>query len=207
LSREAVKLGLDQNDSIIRRRLQQKMEFIADDVAAITAPNEQELADYLAKHPDAFRQEATITLRQVYLSPDKRGAALPADATGLLAQLKRQGAQTDVSALGDSTLLPAALADESRRGVEGSFGKEFAEAAFKLPVGAWSGPIDSGYGAHLVLVESRREGRLPPLAEVREIVTREWTNARRLEANRKLLDNLLKNYQVTIQWPKTERQP
>ncbi|MCI0534903.1 MAG: peptidyl-prolyl cis-trans isomerase [Verrucomicrobiales bacterium] len=202
-SREAMKLGLDQNDVIIRRRLQQKMEFIANDVAA-AEPTEKELADYMAKHPKAFREDTTLTFGQIYLSPDKRGAGLEADAARLLAELKLKGAQADVSALGDPTLLPLALADKPARGVEEVFGTEFASAAFKLTVGEWSGPVRSSFGLHLVFVESHREGGVPPLADVREVVQREWANARRLDANRKLLDELLKNYRVTIQWPKPE---
>ena len=205
LSREAIKLGLDKNDALIRQRLQQKMEFIADDLAAAEEPGEKDLADYLANHPDAFRQDRRISFRQVYLSAAAHGDQLDADAARLLAELKSKGAQADISALGDGSSQPSAFTNEPQRGVERSFGKEFTAEVFRLPTGEWSGPLKSGLGAHLVVVEARSDGRVPALAEVREAVEREWANDRRQTANRKFLDDLLKKYQVTIQWPKPEK--
>jgi len=204
LSREAIALGLDKNDTVIRRRLQQKMEFLAEDFAAASDPTEAELADYLAKHPDQFAEEPRFTFRQVFLSPDKRGDRLEADATQLLADLKKQGTETDIAELGDSSLLPQDLADASQRSVVSQFGSEFTRALAKLKPVEWSGPIQSGYGVHLVFVSQRTEGRVPALDEVREQVKRELLNERRQAANRKFLDALLKKYQVVIEWPKSE---
>jgi hypothetical protein len=202
LSREAMKLGLDQNDVIIRRRLQQKMEFIADDLSASVVPDEAELARYLTNHPDAFRQDQRFTFRQVYFNPDKRGDQLEADVARVLAELKTKGAQAETSELGDPSLLPPALANEPQRTLESSFGSEFAAQLRKLPLGEWIGPVPSGVGVHLVLVEQRAEGRVPALADVRDQVQREWENERRMAANRKFLEELLKQYQVRIEWPK-----
>ena len=98
--------------------------------------------------------------------------------------------------------MPVAVAD-TQRGVEGVFGTEFAQAVAELPVGVWSGPIRSGLGLHLVLVEERVEGRTPPLVEVHDAVRREWQNARRLEANRQFLDVLLQEYRVSVEWPQS----
>ncbi len=201
-SREAMKIGLDKDDVIIRRRLQQKMEFIAEDFAAGLAPSEAELAAYFEKHPDSFRQDQKLTFRQVYLNADKRGDKLEADAAQMLAELKAKGAQADTSELGDPSLLPPALVDEPQRGIESSFGIEFAAQLAKLPAGEWSGPIQSGLGRHLVFIEQRTEGRVPALADVREQVLREWENERRTETNHRFLGELLKQYEVTIQWPK-----
>jgi len=207
LSREAIALGLDKNDTVIRRRLQQKMEFLAEDFAAASDPTEAELADYLAKHPDQFAEEPRFTFRQVFLSSDKRGENLRADASQLLADLKKQGSDTDIAELGDSTLLPPDLADASQRSVVAQFGSEFTRALAKLKLGEWSGPIQSGYGMHLVFVSQRSEGRVPALDEVREQVRRELMNERRQAANRKFLDALLNKYPVVIEWPKNEAQP
>ncbi|MCI0540744.1 MAG: peptidyl-prolyl cis-trans isomerase [Verrucomicrobiales bacterium] len=203
-SREAMKLGLDQNDTVIRRRLQQKMEFIAEDFSAATEPTEAELADYLAKHPGQFAQEQRFTFRQVFLNPQKRGDQLEAEAATLLARLKQDGATADVSTLSDSLLLPQEFADEPQRAVAAQFGSEFAVALAKVKPGEWSGPIQSGYGTHLVLVTARMEGRVAALEEVREQVKRELMNARRLEANQKFLESLLAKYRVTVQSPKAE---
>jgi hypothetical protein len=203
LSREATKLGLDKNDTVIRRRLQQKMEFIAEDFAAAD-PTEADLAAYLAQHPDAFRQDQRLTFRQVYLSPDKRGDQLDADVTNLLASLRAAGAQADISELGDPTLLERAFHNESQRRVDASFGAEFSTRLASLPLGEWTGPVHSGFGTHVVLVEQRTEGRSATLDEVRPQVRREWENARRLEANTRFLENLLEQYDVRIEWPQEQ---
>jgi PPIC-type PPIASE domain len=204
LSREAVKLGLDQHDPVIRRRLQQKIEFIVEDFAAATEPTDAELADYLAKHPDQFAQEPRFSFRQVFLNPEKHGDRLETDAATLLAELRQRGVDADVSTLGDSFLLPREFNNEPQRDVISQFGREFAVELAKLKPGAWSGPIQSGYGAHLVFITRLSEGRLPALSEVREQVKRELLNARRRQANQKFLENLLAKYQVTIQWSETE---
>jgi PPIC-type PPIASE domain len=198
LAREAMKLGLDQNDVIIRRRLQQKMEFIADDLSAAVTPDDAQLARYLAAHPDTFRQDQQFTFRQVYFNPEKHGDQLDADVARLLAELTAKGAGAETSELGDPSLLPPALVDEPLRGIENGFGGEFAAQLQQLPVGRWSGPVPSGVGMHLVLLDQRVAGRVPALAEVRDRVRREWESEHRREASRKLLEALLKQYEVTI---------
>lgn len=102
--REALALGLDKDDTIIRRRLRQKMEFIADDIAQAD-PTDAALNASLQAHPDAFRVEQRLTFRQVYLNPEKHGEHLARDAAQLLAQLNQSGATVDASALGDPFLL------------------------------------------------------------------------------------------------------
>jgi len=207
LSREAIALGLDKHDTVIRRRLQQKMEFLAEDFAAASDPTEAELADYLAEHPDQFAEEPRFTFRQVFLSTDKRGDRLRTDAIRLLADLKKRGKDTDIAELGDGTLLPQDLTDASQRSLVSQFGSEFTSALEKLNPGEWSGPIQSGYGEHLVFVSQRTEGRVPALDEVREQVKRELMNERRQAANRRFLDELLSKYHVVIQWPESEATP
>ena len=92
--REALALGLDKDDLIIRRRLQQKMEFVSDDVAAQAQPTDAELNAYLQAHPDSFRVDQRFTFRQVYLNPEKHGKSLARDAAQLLAQLNQAGRQS-----------------------------------------------------------------------------------------------------------------
>jgi hypothetical protein len=204
LSREAMKLGLEQNDTVIRRRLQQKIEFIAEDLAAVTEPTEADLAAYLAKHPDAFRRDQQLTFRHVYLNPEDHGDQLDADTAKLLAELRTAGARADISKLGDPTLLERAFQNESQRRVEANFGAEFSTTLASLPLGEWTGPVLSAFGTHLVLVEQRTEGRIATLDEVRPQVRREWENARRLETNTKFLETLLEEYEVSIEWPKEQ---
>lgn len=200
-SREAMKLGLDQDDSVIRRRLQQKMEFVATDMAAVMEPTETELAAWLGEHPDRFRLDPRMTFRSVYLNPDKHGDHLEADVAVLLTQLQQQDRPVEVATLGDASLSPQEMTDAPQTAIASQFGPEFAEKLAAMDVGQWTGPVRSGLGVHLVLVTARSEGRVPELKEVRDEVLREVANARRIEANRAFLEALLDRYKVTIEWP------
>lgn len=196
--REAMALGLDKDDTIIRRRLRQKLEFISEDVAAQAEPTEQQLAAYLNAHADAFRTDRRFSFSQVHLDPRRRGQALAGDAARLLQRL-RSGTQVDVATLGDSLLLETRLEDRPAGELEKQFGRGFTARLAEFPIGQWRGPIPSGYGAHLVFVHSRAEGRLPRLAEIRDAVRHEWSNARRLESNESFYQALLRRYTVVVE--------
>jgi len=199
--REALALSLDKDDLIIRRRLRQKMEFVANDVAAQVEPREAELTEFLAKHPDRFRVEPRFTFRQVYLNPAKRGVNLARDAAQLLARLNQAGGNTGFAAMGDSFLLDHEFTVVPASEVAKQFGEKFAAKLSEISPGPWQGPVESGYGVHLVRVGERTQGGAPALADVREAVRREWDNARRLEANETFYQELLKRYTVTIENP------
>lgn len=199
--REALALGLDKDDMVIRRRLRQKMEFLTDDVAAQGEPTEDELNAYLNAHPESFRVQRLFTFSQVYLNPEIHGEHLTRDAAQLFAQLNLAGVNSDVSALGDSFLLDQQFDALPAVEVTKLFGEEFAAKLGELALGQWQGPVNSGYGVHLVFISRRTEGRLPALAEVRDAVRREWANARRLEANETLYKAMLTRYVVTIEPP------
>jgi hypothetical protein len=200
-SREAMALGLDKDDTIIRRRLRQKMEFVTDDVAALAEPTDDQLGTYLKAHADMFRVQREFTFSQVYLNPERHGENLVRDTAELLVQLQRAGDNTDLSELGDSFLLEHKFQSLPATEVVKQFGEKFAAKLDELPPGQWDGPIESGYGVHLVRISERTEGRVPELAEVRDAVRREWANARRLEANDNFYQELLEHYVVTIERP------
>lgn len=204
-TREAMALGLDKDDTVIRRRLRQKLDFVSEDVAALTEPTDAELSAYLEAHPELFRVEPRFTFSQVYLDPERHGDKLARDAARLLAQLTTAGGQVDISALGDSRLLEQTFRSVSTSEVGVQFGENFAARLAELPPGAWQGPIESGYGMHLVFVTERTEGQSPELSAVRDDVRREWENARRLESNRKFYEDLLKRYTVTIEGLKSSK--
>lgn len=198
-AREAVALGLDRDDVIIRRRLRQKLEFVSEDVGTEVEPSDDALRAYLAAHADAFRSPPRVTLSQVYLDPKRHGENLARDATHLLASLRRAGAGLDISQLGDSVLLPLRLDAVPVTEVAKQFGDEFATEVSALTPGQWHGPVTSGYGAHLVFVTERIEGRAPGLEEVRDAVRREWLDARRVEAKDRFYRALLERYDVRIE--------
>jgi hypothetical protein len=200
-SREAVALGLDKDDTIIRRRLRQKMEFVTDDVTSLAEPTDNELNAYLKTHVDTFRTPQQFTFSHVYLNPQRHGGKLVQDTAKLLAQLQKVGDRADLSEFGDSFALEHNFQSVPTGEIVRQFGENFAAKLGKLSLGQWNGPVESGFGAHLVRVSERTEGRMPELAEVRDAVRREWANARRLETNEKFYQELLKRYVVTIERP------
>jgi len=143
LYREAIAIGLDQDDAIIRRRLRQKMEFISDDLAAQAEPTDAELNAYLQAHPDAFRIEPRYTFRQVYLNPQQRGNHLQRDAAQLLAQLNKQDAKTDSAQLGDALMLEPAYVANSLSDITKQFGARFAARLSELTLKQWQGLVDA----------------------------------------------------------------
>jgi hypothetical protein len=195
-------LGLDKDDTVIRRRLRQKIEFVTDDVTALAEPTDDQLGAYLKAHADAFRVQRQFTFSQVYLNPERHGENLARDIAQLLAQLQQAGDKADLSELGDSFLLEHKFQSLPAGEIVKQFGEKFAIELGKLSPGQWNGPIESGYGVHLVWISERTEGQVPELAEVRDAVRREWANARRLEAKDKFYQELLKRYVVTIERPK-----
>jgi hypothetical protein len=199
--REALALGLDRDDAIIRRRLQQKMEFISDDAADQAQPTDAELNSFLQAHPDKFRVEPQFTFRQLYLNPEKHGTNLARDATQLLAKLNQPGGDANFAEMGDPFMLDNNFTAITASAIANQFGKEFAAKLGGLPLGQWQGPVESGFGVHLVCISKRTDARAPALVEVRDAVRREWAESRRLEVNEKFYQNLLKHYTVTIEQP------
>ena len=199
--REALALGLDKDDAIIRRRLQQKMEFISDDVAAQAQPTDADLNAYLLAHPDKFRVVQQVTFRQLYLNPEKHGTNLASDAAQLLAKLNQPGGDAGFAAMGDPFMLDNSFNAITASAIANQFGKEFAAKLGGLELGQWQEPVASGYGVHLVCISERPPARAPALAEVRDAVRREWGESRRLAANEKFYQDLLKHYTVTIEPP------
>ena len=193
--REAVAMGLDRDDTIVRRRMRQKLEFLSEDLAAVAEPDDAALARHLAEHADVYRIEPQLALRQVFVSRDRRGDAAFGDARALLARLVADPA---ASPTGDASMLPASLPLSPLREIARVFGDEFAAAVVKSEPGRWIGPIESGFGLHLVFVEAREEGRVPSLAEVRDAVRMDWQTAQRAAANEAFYRRLRERYQVTV---------
>lgn len=193
-SREAVAMGLERDDVVIRRRLRQKIEFIAEDTLA--EPTEADLRKYLDAHPGTFRAERNLSFEQVFLDPKRHTAA---EARALAERLREGGVKADE--IGDATLLDRRFFDVASGEVERQFGSGFAEELAALPLGVWTGPVESGYGLHLVRVGHRTEPGVPSLAQVREQVHREWRAAQR-EANQdRFYRSLLAKYSLRIDMP------
>jgi hypothetical protein len=206
--REGRAMGLDQDDIVIRRRLQQKLELLAEDVATLAPPSKQDLQDFLDAHPEGFMVEPRLTLRQVYFSHDRRGEAAEQDALDLLQRISHDGPEGEFEQFGDPLPLPARIEDLRESEIARLFGSEFTDGLQGLESGRWAGPVASGFGLHLVFIEVREAGRVPELAEVRDAVQREVSSQRRRDAVDSLFERLAANYTVEIEpLPKSQPEP
>jgi hypothetical protein len=196
--REALALGLDKDDTVIRRRLRQKMELLSDAGADALSPTDAELEAYLKSHPETFAVDPAISFQQVFLNPQRQGIAIDQTAVNILNNL-RTNPENDASTLGDPSLLPTEMPLTSLKSIGHMFGSEFADAIGKVKAGAWTGPFASGFGLHIVRVSERQEGRVPALSDVRDAVMREWGNEKRKELESDHLAALLKRYEVTVE--------
>ncbi len=195
--REALAMGLDRDDIIVRRRLQQKLEFVSDDLASRTEPSDKDLHAFLEAHPDLFQREALFSFNQVYLNPQIHGGNLRREESRLLNVLQK--GQPDLTAQGDPFLLPQSFQDVSLTDVKKTFGEQFASALSALPIGQWQGPVASSYGVHFIFLSQRSVSSLPALADVRDQVRREWLSAKRVEATNQFYEALLRRYVVRIE--------
>jgi len=194
--REAIAMGLDRDDTVIRRRLRQKMEFVSEDAAATAEPTEAQLQQFLAAHPEKFVEPARVTFQQVFVNAERRGDSARRDAERILAELQAGRGPANPAEAGDSTLLPASLENASPQEVSGSFGDEFGKLLEAAPVDQWVGPIASSFGLHLVRVTARSAGTLPGLADIRPIVVREWQAQQRTRAGDAFYSTLRSKYDV-----------
>jgi len=194
--REAIAMGLDRDDTVIRRRLRQKMEFVSEDTAATAEPTDAQLQQFLTQHPEKFVEPARVTFEQVFVSIEQRGDAAQSDAEQILAGLQAGRGPALPAEAGDATLLPAALADASPQEISGTFGDEFGKRLEAAPIDQWSGPIASTFGLHLVRVSARSASAVPTLADIRPVVVREWQAQQRALAGDTFYASLRSKYEV-----------
>jgi len=195
LAREARALGLEDNDVIIRRRLAQKLTFLIEDTLRRAEPSEDELKQFYEANAQRFRSGARISLTHIYFSPERRADAR-SDAANTLKLLLATGGTPPIAELGDRLLIETEFHDETEQTISSAFGPAFARAVFALKTGAWSGPIESGYGLHLVRVSTRQEGQLPSLSEVRARMVEDWKRTQEQLAKERYLAELRKKYDI-----------
>jgi hypothetical protein len=196
--REAVAMGLDADDTIVRRRMRQKLEFLAEDAEASEEPSDQQLLAHLRSQSSVYRLPERLSLRQIVASADTRGATATADAAAFLDEL-RSGA--DAGKLGDTSMLPPTLPLTTQRGISMLFGEAFAAAVFKHDGEGWFGPVGSPFGAHVVQIVSREPARDPALEEVHDKVRSDWIEGRRLAKRAEFQASLRGRYEVSVDWP------
>ncbi|MGB5658392.1 MAG: peptidylprolyl isomerase, partial [Thermoanaerobaculia bacterium] len=201
LYREALAMGLDRDDMVVRRRLAQKIEFLAQDLATQGEPGDAESRTFFEENAEDFEVPATLTFTHVYLNLDQRGEDVFDDADEVLADLR---AGADPTQEGDRFMLQSHYADLTQQGVARNFGNQFAEAIFELVPGNWEGPVQSGYGIHVVRIEGRQEAYLPPFEEVRPRVRDEFLSTRRREVDKLFFERLREDYEIVIEEPAPE---
>ena len=201
--REALEMGLDANDMILRRRLRQKFELIAEDIVSLVEPTTEELEQYLADNPAEYAEEPSYSLRQVFFSTDARGDTAMQDAEQALLLLQTDPQLINPETLGDVTALPYRLLGEREAGVAARFGREFTAALQAIEPGRWHGPVRSGYGLHLVTVDEYVPGRAPILEEVERDVRRDWHTRQRDRAIDQLYERLRAQYRIRVEGPES----
>ena len=202
LYREGLALGLDRSDTIVKRRLAQKMDFLADDVSALRDPSLEELKAWYAKNESQFVLPARVTFRHLYFSPDKRGASARDAAVKALEQVGQGGDTTPTSGLGDQFMFQDYYADRTTDQVANVMGSKFAQALLQLKPGVWSGPIESGLGWHLVWVDSIAPSHVPEFDEVDLAdIKAQWLSAQRAETKRELFTAMRAHYEIVLPKP------
>lgn len=201
--REGASLGLDDNDIIIRRRMRQKLELLAEDVASLSQPSEEELQTYLDENVEDYLIESRLSLRQIYFSPDRRED--PAgDAATVLAELQTANTELAFKELGDRLPIPSEIDGLRISEIGRLFGTVFSEQLEAVESDEWLGPVESGFGYHLVYITERVQGARPDLEQVRDAVQRDWFSQKRREAVDGMYQRLSENYQVDIEVPPGE---
>ncbi len=198
LYREALALGLDENDDEVRRRLVEKMTYLTQDLADPEPSSEATLREFYEANPDTFTIPALVSFDQVFFSPGTRGDALEADAAAGLAALRAGRTPAEV---GDRTPLRESYDDAPREQVAVLFGDELADALFGTAPAEWTGPFRSDFGLHVVRLRGRSDARLPPYDEIAARVAEEYGAQRRREANERAYREMRARYDIIIEQP------
>jgi peptidyl-prolyl cis-trans isomerase C len=202
LYREGLAMGLDKDDEIVKRRMAQKMQFLAEDVAAAHEPSTAELKAWFDKNKDKFALPSRYSFRHLYFSPDKRGKNAQDDAAKALTKIAGQPEDSKLAAAsGDSFMFQDYYGDRTPEAIAKEFGPQFAVALEKLKPGSWQGPVESGYGWHLVFVDTVIPGRVPAFEEMESDVKTAWLAEQKTTAWQKAYATMRAKYTVLLPNP------
>ncbi|HEX6571927.1 MAG TPA: peptidylprolyl isomerase [Steroidobacteraceae bacterium] len=194
LYREGRTLGLDRDDQVIKRRVRQKVEVLAEEDGERRTPTDAELTAYLVAHPEKFAPPALVSFEQLYFDSTKAGVESRVRAAGV-----RLAAGDQPASLGEPTMLPYRVDRADLDTVEHDFGSDFASTLTTVPRGQWVGPVRSGLGVHLVRVTTSTPSVRPALDDVRQQVQREWEYDRRKRAFAASYERMRARYDVAIE--------
>jgi len=202
LYREALTMGLDKNDEIVKRRMAQKMQFIAEDMAAAQEPTTEELHAWYAENSDKFVMPERLSFRHLYFSPDSRGVQAYDDAARALTELDGRPVDSELAAtLADRFMYQDYYADQTSVTLAKDFGPQFAVTVAELTPDSWQGPVESGYGWHLVYIDSLVPGRVPAFEEIEREVKTAWLSVQKEIAWQKAYEEMRAKYTLRIPAP------
>ena len=207
LYREALAMGLDKNDPVVRRRMAQKVKFISENIITIDTPSDDVLQSYLDTHPSKYQLAGEITFRHIYFNPAKHDVSMEDEAKQLLTKLLDVNSGIDVNNVGDSFLHGTIFTNLKEFELNRLLGKEFTQELFKQAVGKWAGPLTSGYGLHLIYIESKIATQTASLVMAKQSVLKDWMNDERKKANEAFVLNLREQYKVNIAKPSSTLLP
>ncbi|MBL8418419.1 MAG: peptidyl-prolyl cis-trans isomerase [Dechloromonas sp.] len=197
LYREALALGLDKDDAIVRRQLARKMEFVAEDLSKLEEPKPEELRAWYEKSRARFALPPRVTFRHVYFSPDRRGANTRTDAVAALTQLSGKPIDASVG-VGDTFMFQSFYGDRSMEVLAKEFGPAFARALVDVAPGAWAGPVESGYGWHLVFIDSMTPQQIPEFDAIEQEVRNAWVEEHREKTRASMYESMRARYEVVL---------
>ncbi len=192
LYREALGIGLNRDDTIIRRRLKQKMEFLLDDYTAVE-PAEADLRHFLETNPERYRTDSRISFEQVFFKLSSRE-----EAEKLLMALQ-SGDPRAVNHPGESYMIPNRFDDTREIEIMAQFGEQFKNELFALETGGWIGPVESPFGIHLVKIKQIVEGQIPEFEAIRAVLERDWLADYRELAQKELIEQIKAKYVISIE--------
>jgi parvulin-like peptidyl-prolyl isomerase len=195
--RRALSMGLDQNDAVVRRRLRQKLEFLASSAATVVQPGDVELQGYLEQNADQYRRPDRYSFSQVYINATRSSAELEQRLEEVEEALKKGESVT-----GDSSLIATGFDDISAFQIDNTLGSGFTAQLDGLPLNEWSAPLRSGLGFHFVNLYKREPGALPSLDEIRDVVLRDWSYEKEATVRKAIEQELLAAYDIAVEWPK-----
>ncbi len=202
LYREALAMGLDKDDERVKRRMAQKLQFLAEDVASAREPTSAGLKSWFEKNSIKFAEPNRVSFRHLYFSPDRRGQRARDDAAKALAKLSDQPQDAKLAAsLADPFMFQDYYRDRAPEFLGKEFGPKFAQAVAKLSPGSWQGPVESGLGWHLVFVDTVIPGRVPAFEEIETDVKTTWLGEQKELAWRKAYEAMRAKYTVLLPAP------
>ena len=206
LYREGLALGLDKDDEIVRRRMAQKMQFLAEDAAAQHVPTDAELRAWFDQNKNLFEDPLRLGFRHLYFSPDRRASNARADAERALEEIKGEAEEVKFSGA-DPFMFQGYYRDKTPDYLRKEFGPTFAAAIAKLPTGSWQGPIEFGFGWHLVFIDTAIPARTPAFEEIEPNVKQAWLADQKAKAFKQAYDEMRAKYTILLPAPPPEGAP